>query len=46
MAGGKDGSGAGAGGFRTNFPTACGVDLTVQGYPIVVGGGGNGGGGE
>ena len=43
--GGHDvGGGAGAGGYRTSFPTCGGsLPVSVTGYPITVGGGGSGG---
>jgi hypothetical protein len=39
------GAGGGAGGFRQNYPspTAAGLPVTAQSYPITVGGGGPGG---
>jgi hypothetical protein len=40
--GGDGGGGGGAGGYRTNYPTCCGLSVTATTYPITVGGGGAG----
>ena len=42
-ASGRHAAGAGAGGFRTNYPSGCaGIPVSVQGYPVVIGAGGSG----
>ena len=40
--GNATGGGGGAGGYRTNYPNACGLAVTAQTYPISVGAGGSG----
>ena len=40
--GNSTGGGAGAGGYRTNFPAACGLAITSTTYPVSVGAGGSG----